>query len=220
MYAFRLVGSMLDIVIRNFFPEDRDDVQRICWDTGYGGNTVQPFFDDSDLFADLWCSYYTDFEPQSTFVAEIDGRVVGYLLGCLDTERYNRIFARRIIPAILYKILLGRYRIRRKTIRYFRSLLGQMLRREYKTPSLDLYPAHLHINIEEGYRRASLGHRLMESYLAYLRANGIQGLHLGSSSLHTSALPFYDKLGFKVYAAVEGTFLGQSITNLCYVKEL
>ncbi len=214
------MDSELKIIIRKISSEDRDAVRRICWNTGYGGNSVGPFFDDPALFADLWCSYYTDTEPQSTFVAEADGRVVGYLLGCLDTEHYNRIFARRVIPAVLGKILLGRYLIRRKTLRYFRSQLGQLIRREFKIPSLKLYPAHLHINIEEGYRRAGLGHLLMESYFAYLRENGVIGLHLGTSSLHSSALPFYDKLGFKVYAAIEGAFLGQPVTNLCYIKDL
>ena len=211
---------MLDIVIRKFSPEDRDDIQRICWETGYGGNSVQPYFDDPVLFADLWCSYYTDLTPESTFIAEINGRVAGYLLGCLDTEHYNRIFPRKIIPAILGKILLGRYRIRRNTFRYFNSLLGQQLRREFKTPALELYPAHLHINIEEGCRRAGLGHLLMENYFTYLRENAIPGLHLGTSTLHTSAIPFYEKLGFQVYAAVESTFLGQPVTNICYIRQL
>jgi ribosomal protein S18 acetylase RimI-like enzyme len=214
------VNSQMEVIIRKFSPGDREEVRRICWNTGYGGSSVAPFFDDPMLFADFWCTYFTDIDPLSTFVADADSRVVGYLLGCLDTEHYNRIFSHRVVPAILGKALRGRYRIQRKTLRYISSLLGQQLRREYKIPSLDHYPAHLHINIAEGYRRTGLGRRLMESYFAHLRENQITGLHLGTSSLHTSALPFYDKLGFKVYTAIESTFLGQPVTNICYVKKL
>ena len=206
--------------IRKYSSRDRDAVRRICWLTGYGGNSVAPFFDDPALFADLWFSYYPDREPHPLFIAEADGKVVVFLLGCLDTVHYTRVFTRRIVPSILVRAITGRYRIRRNTLRYFHALLGQMFRHEFKTPPLKRYPAHLHINIAEGYRRGGLGQGLMESYFAYLRGYGIRGLHLGTSSLHTSALPFYEKLGFKVYAAVDSMFLGQPVTNICYVKEL
>jgi len=210
----------LDVVIRMYSPEDRDDVGRICWETGYGGKPAAPVFDDPSLFADFWVSYYTDLEPQSIFVAKADGKVIGYLLGCLDTGRYIRVFSRRIVPSILLKALLGHYRIARKTLRYFGSLMGQLLRREFRVPPLERYPAHLHININEGWRRTGLGQQLMESYFAYLRQNGIRGLHLGTSSLHKGALPFYDKLGFQVFAAVEGKLLGKPVTNICYIMDL
>jgi len=33
------------------------------------------------LFADFLTTYYTDWEPESSFVIEIDGEIRGYLLG-------------------------------------------------------------------------------------------------------------------------------------------
>ena len=35
----------------------------------------------------MFTSYYTDAEPQSALVAELDGEVAGYLLGCVDSRR-------------------------------------------------------------------------------------------------------------------------------------
>ena len=208
------------ILIRNMEPRDREAVRQICWETGYGGESIAPYFDDPALFTDFFCSYYTDFEPDSSFVAEDNGAVIGYLFGCPDTHRYNKIFYYRIIPAILGRALRGRYRIGRKTRRYIREMIGPFLRGGYRSPPLELYPAHLHINIAVGYRRAGVGHRLMEHYLAYLRTRRIRGLHLGTSSLHTTALPFYSKLGFQLYRKSETRGGEKPIASLVYVKTL
>ena len=208
------------ILIRKMEPGDREAVRQICWETGYGGDSIAPYFDDPALFADFFCSYYTDIAPGASFVAEDDGSVIGYLFGCPDTRRYSRVFYCKIIPALLGRALLGRYRIGRKTRRYIRQVIGPFFRGAYKTPPLDLYPAHLHINIAAGYRRAGLGHRLMKAYFAHLRAGGIRGLHLGTSSLHRSAQPFYRKLGFQVYSETKTNLGGKPNAALVWVKRL
>jgi hypothetical protein len=43
-------------------------------------------------------SYYPDCEPESLFVAELDGRVVGALLGAMDIGRFERVYQRKINP--------------------------------------------------------------------------------------------------------------------------
>lgn len=208
------------VVIRKMRPEDRRRIREICCQTGFGGESIEPIFDDPELFADLWSSYYTDFEPESAFVAEHIGEVVGYLLGCLDTRRYNRILFGRLAPRLLGRTLTGRYHIGEKTRAYFRSLIAQLLRGEVVNPPLKEYPAHLHINIAAGCRRMGIGSLLMESYLAYLREKGVRGVHLGTSSLHTSALPFYEKLGFQLFGKKPTLFLGKKIDSIAYVKRL
>ena len=109
-------------------------------------DNIAPYFDDLH-FLPIFCSYYTDIEPGSSFVATDGDAVVGYLFGCPDTRRYNRVFYSKIIPSILGRALRGRYRIGRKTRRYIGGMIGPFLLGGYRTPPLDLYPAHLHINI-------------------------------------------------------------------------
>ncbi len=68
--------------VRFYRPEDRTAIRQICADTGFLGKPIDPVFEDRELFADYLTSYYTDSEPQSTLVCEIDGVVKGYLTGC------------------------------------------------------------------------------------------------------------------------------------------
>ncbi len=43
----------------------------------------------------------------------------------------------------------------------------------------------------------------MNRYFACLRKHNIKGVHLGTTSLNRSAVPFYEKLGFELYSRVE-----------------
>ena len=69
------------VLIRNYEPRDREAVRRLCCETGFLGKSIDPVFEDRELFADYLTSYYTDCEPESSLVIEMDGVVKGYLLG-------------------------------------------------------------------------------------------------------------------------------------------
>jgi hypothetical protein len=70
-----------DAVIRPYRPTDRNAVRRLCCETGYLGKAIDPVFEDRELFADYLTRFYTDWEPESTFVLEQNGVVKGYLMG-------------------------------------------------------------------------------------------------------------------------------------------
>ena len=78
---------MAEVEIRRFRPEDRDAVRHICFVTGYMGEPVEWMWRDQESFADMFSGYYTDREPESTLVADIGGKVQGYLLGCRESSR-------------------------------------------------------------------------------------------------------------------------------------
>src|ERR671928_2211423 len=78
--------------IRNYRPSDRDAVRRLCCLTGFLGEPIDPVYEDRELFADFLTTYYTDHEPQSCFVLEIDGTIQGYLLGSRWPLR-NQLYA-------------------------------------------------------------------------------------------------------------------------------
>ena len=73
----------MSIHIRPYSHGDRESIRHICCETGFSGDPVDLLFQDRDVFADFLTRYYTDWEPESTFILEDDGQVVGYLTGCL-----------------------------------------------------------------------------------------------------------------------------------------
>ena len=68
-------------LIRRYRRSDRDAVRKLCCDTGFLGDPIDPVYEDRELFADFLTTYYTNWEPESSFVIEKDGEIRGYLLG-------------------------------------------------------------------------------------------------------------------------------------------
>src|SRR5881392_2235600 len=67
--------------IRSYRASDRGAVRKLCCETGFLGHPIDPVFQDRELFADFLTAYYTDHEPESSFVLELGGELAGYLLG-------------------------------------------------------------------------------------------------------------------------------------------
>src|SRR6266545_4747432 len=68
-------------LIRGYRRSDRETVRKLCCDTGFLGDPIDPVYEDRELFADFLTTYYTDHEPESCFLLEVDGEIRGYLLG-------------------------------------------------------------------------------------------------------------------------------------------
>jgi len=213
--------------VRPFHPADREAVFRIAADTAFYGAPVEAMLDDRRLFCDVFYRYYTDFEPERGWVAEVveggQARVVGFLMGSTDPARRQRAM-RGLIANVAWRALGGGYRVGPKTWRYAFALLGQALRRELPAADPQRYPAHLHINLEAGWRGQGLGRGLMQAYLDQLRALGLPGVHLHTTSLNAAACRLYEKMGFQLLDARPtrlpaalglGTF-----ENRCYGRRL
>jgi GNAT superfamily N-acetyltransferase len=182
---------------RPYDPKDRAGLRQICCDTADAGQPVERFFPDREVFADLLTDYYTEFEPQSTFVADNGGEVVGYTTGCLDTKRFLDIMKRRIVPMIFFKALLRGTLWHPQTVRLLRANLGLWLQGGHRTgPKLDDYPAHLHVNVRQGFRGQLVGERLVEMFCERARAAGVRGVHAGVSAENARARHFFADLGF------------------------
>jgi GNAT superfamily N-acetyltransferase len=212
--------------IIRYEPKYRQDVREIVYFTGFGGDSVEPFYDDLESFADMNSLYYTDCDDRHNFMALADGEVAGYLLGCPDTRMYVRRMKTEVAPLMMRKLLAGKYRLSPLVVKFMVKTIAAALRGEFTLPPLDLYPAHLHIDFYEPYRRMGLGSKIMNVYFDYLRGLGIKGVHLGTSSFHRSALPFYEKLGFTVYKKITvNDHMYQKATkeemySITYVKKL
>ncbi len=215
---------MLEIDIRPYQYIDRKEVFRIGADTAFFGKPIEAYLDDRNAFLDAFYAYYTDLEPEHSWVVTVDKRVVGFLTGCVDTRFHNQQIQKVIIPRVAGNLLKGKYHFGRRSWKYFAGLLTGYIRGEFTRVDFNKFPAHLHINVEAAWRGYKLGQRLMEAYLDQLRRLGIRGVYLDTTSLNEAACRLYMKMGFRLLdyrpARFWAQLVGHPVENRCYVLSL
>jgi ribosomal protein S18 acetylase RimI-like enzyme len=212
------------VIIRKYRASDRAAVRSICYDTGLMGDPIDPYFGCLELFADYWMNYYTDYEPESAFIAEADGEVVGYLVGCKSTAIQQEAQNKRILPRIRRKLFSFGYKVDGRFFGFMYRYLRSMWRHEVVEEPVADYPAHLHMNLKNGFRSQGIGSLLMRIFLEYLKSNGIGGIHLGTTSYNKLAVPFYRKWGFREVSQHPLTMyegiIPEKVTVLFFVRKL
>jgi GNAT superfamily N-acetyltransferase len=158
---------------------------------------VENFFPDREIFGDVLTAYYTDFEPESSWVGEYGGEVVGYVTGCLDTRKFIRAMSFRILPRVALKAIRLHTLRTPRAKRFFLSNLGLWLRYGSKN-SVDYrnYPSHLHVNLKLGFRAQGLGGELVARFLEQAKARGSCGVHANVREDSDRARKFFERLGF------------------------
>ncbi len=189
------------MVIRPYQSPDRAAVRLIAYETADRGKPVAGAYFDRELLADLVTRYYTDCEPQASWVAETGGDVVGYLTGCVDTHRWRRFMTWRIVPAALMRAA-GRGGAGCAHVWRLSWAIAQTCARGgWRRPiSLSAYPAHLHINVVEESRGQHVGRQLMDAFLAHALQAGVPGVHASVRADNQHGREFFERMGFKVIA--------------------
>ena len=186
-------------VIRPYQSADRQAIWEIACDTADRGKPVENFFSDRTVVADMLMRYYTDYEPQALWVAEYEKKVVGYLSGCLDSARYSHVMAWRIMPGATMRAILRGLLMRRETFNLVRAAVKSLLRGGVRSdmPLAD-YPAHLHINLRDGFRGQHLGMRLIEQFVGQAKSANVKGIHASVLEDNVNASKFFTQAGFNV----------------------
>lgn len=170
-------------------------MRRICGDTALFGQAIERLLDDRDFVVEALLGYYVRFEPGSLFVAVEGGAVIGYLAGCVDTRRFDRLFSRRILPGLMMRFVSRGHWRRAESWRILMALARAGRARSRLLRSvLDPYPAHCHMNIAEGRRRGGAGSLLLARFLTYLEERSVPGIHVWTASGEGKA--FFLKKGF------------------------
>jgi ribosomal protein S18 acetylase RimI-like enzyme len=186
-----------NIFIRKFNNCDREDIRRISCDTAFLEESRKVFFDDDEILADAFTLYFTDYEPDSCFVAVKNDKIIGYIIGTTDVKLMRKIFIAKIIPNLIIKGLSRGIIFKRNTRKFLLRILLSLLKGEFVRPDFSKqYPATLHINIDKAFRRQNIGKQLIEYYLKFLKEKNVSGVHFGVMS--ESAKEFFIKLGFNI----------------------
>jgi ribosomal protein S18 acetylase RimI-like enzyme len=186
-----------DIKIRNYLKSDREVVRRISCDTAFLGEPAEIFFEGRDFIADFLTAYYTDYEPLSCFIAEVDSNIAGYLIGTTDESKMLKTLIFKILPKSFFKSFFKCIFFKKKNILFLFWNIYSFFNGQF-FPKIDLkdYPALLHINFSSEYRGRGFGAKLLKEYLDYLNSEKVPGLHLTTHS--EKAGRFFEKNNFKL----------------------
>jgi hypothetical protein len=190
--------------VRFYEPRDRQVVRRICADTGFLGSPIDPVFEDRELFADYLTRYYTDVEPRSTLVVEVEGEVKGYLMGSRQVmaHQWYRFWSNTLLLGRgLWSYFMKPYQA--STRRYVHWLLTRSVAESPKTPR---GTPHFHINLLPEARSVAQTRAIIDRFLLYL-------VEHGESSVYGQIVTFdkrrgvrmFERYGFKVVDQVEVT---------------
>ncbi len=176
------------IEIRRFEKADRARVRELCCETGYLGTPIDPVFEDRELFADYLTAYYTDWEPQSSFVLRVDGDIRGYLLGSRFPLR-QQIYNLYQNASLFLRGILRYPRYNAATRAFIKWVLSTAWR---EVPAAPRRCAHFHINLLADARNVSTTRALMDTYLAYLHEQG-------EKRVYGQMVTFESRRGFKMF---------------------
>jgi ribosomal protein S18 acetylase RimI-like enzyme len=211
------------VVIRKYIKNDLNAVSAIAGDTAFFGEPVEALMEDRRLFFDAFYAFFFDHETDTCWVAEYDGIVVGFLAGSVDSSRQQKWSMFHIYPQIAKGIILRKYHIGWKTIKYVVGLVGQALRGELPPTDTKLFPAHLHINVASTSRGLGIGRQLLEAYHQQLRSFGVKGVHLHTTDQNISACILYEKMGYQLKDRRQTKnwkqILGKMVENRCYAMK-
>ncbi|MBX7158211.1 MAG: GNAT family acetyltransferase [Verrucomicrobiae bacterium] len=177
-------------IVRPFEKRDRERVRQICCETGFLGNPIDPVFQDRELFADYLTRYYTDKEPESSFVIERENQIRGYLLGsrCSYRQKIFNLFSHARLA------LKGGVRYwtsyNEASRRYCRWVLSRGWR---ETPTTPKNMAHFHINLLPDSKSVAETHDLIQAFLSYLH-------RLGEKKVYGQMVVFEGRRGERMFS--------------------
>ena len=173
------------------------------------------------MFADFLTTYYTDHEPESSFVLEVDGEIRGYLLGSRKPLR-NQLYSLYQNVSLFFQRTRSILSLQRSSRRFIRWTLVHGWR---EVPAAPRRVPHFHINLLPDARKISTTRALMSAYLSYLYRCGekrVYGQIVTFESRRGEKM--FERYGFKVLNRAEITkykaFYPESVYLSTVIKNL
>ena len=96
--------SLQSVNIRRYENRDRERIEEITRSSAMRGRPLKTYFEDERIVFRIFLDYYLQYEPESCFVAEKNGQIIGHILGCKNTSRYLRVVLFRYGPEIFGRL--------------------------------------------------------------------------------------------------------------------
>lgn len=193
-----------DFIVRFYEPKDRAMVRNVCCQTGYLGTPIDPVFEDHELFADYLTTYYTDIEPESTVVLEIDGTVKGYVMGCLYPKKHSRYEAWHNIQLALTGAWRYFARPYNAATRHYIKWIIKSGRREMPVTPPNM--PHFHFNVLPEARKVSHTAAMVQMLLERFHEKGAKAIYAQMVQYESRRTPrMFGRYGFRSLGSVEVT---------------
>jgi hypothetical protein len=185
------------IRIRPYRPDDKPIIRRICADTGFLGRSIDPVFEDRELFADYLTGYYARVEPEASLVCEVDGKVMGYLLGCrrpVINQLYQAVANVSVAVRATYRCWKWPYGPESRA--FLRWIVFKAWR---EVPSAPSRMPHFHINLLPEAKNLHSTRMLIQSFLAFLHGQGHKSVYGQMVTMGTRrGFKMFERYGFRV----------------------
>ena len=191
-----------NFVIRPYLPADQAEVRRLCCETGFLGNPIDPVFEDRELFADYLTRYYLECEPEASFVLLVNGELKGYLLGSRRPLHHQfHSFWQNI--ALVSRGLLRYPGYNAASKKFVHWILCNGWR---EVPAAPRNVPHFHINLLAEARNVPTTRALMDGYLTYLAECGEKQVCGQMVTFHNRrGTRMFERYGFRVLNRAEIT---------------
>ncbi|MGK8490674.1 GNAT family N-acetyltransferase [Nocardia asiatica] len=187
--------------IRGFAEGDRAALRELFVRAGAGSPT-ESLWGHAESEAAVYLEPYMDLEPESLFVAEARGELVGYLTGCVDSAAFPGE-SERIDRAIRRYRVMFRPAAAGFFARSIADAAGAAIRRAPLAGDFrdERWPSHLHINVAPEARGTGAADRLMVRWFERLAEAGSPGCHLQTLVENVRAVRFFERMGFTAHGA-------------------
>ena len=165
--------------------------------TGDAGADATGLFDDPRLLGEVYVGPYLMLPGGIGLTAVANDVPSGYALAAFDTRSFEAECEASWWPPL---------RARYPDPGPHPSTRDEQLMRVIHHPPraaeamVDVYPAHLHLDLLPELQGRGVGTGMMDRLLAVLAARAVPGVHLGADPRNTRAIGFYAHLGFVTLA--------------------
>lgn len=184
------------INIRPLHSRDIESLYAISLATGAIGQDASSLYRDGRLIGHIYVGPYAVLTPSSCFVAEQGNKIVGFVVGTLDTASFERRLEDEWWPKL-------RHQYPDPDVKHSDGWDADqkrcfMVHHPAKTPSeiLTAYPSHVHLNLLPEAQRKGIGTSLLNLWISQAEELGSCGVHVGVNAQNHNAKFFWQAQGF------------------------
>jgi ribosomal protein S18 acetylase RimI-like enzyme len=185
------------LAIRTFRSADLEALYAISLATGHEGGDASHLYEDRKLIGHIYSAPYALLEPRLALVVEDDEGIAGFAVGTLDTEKWQERLEAEWWPKLRRQYADPAARPVTEWSADQRRAYAIHHPQRTPQPIVELYPAHLHLNLLERTQGRGAGTMLFSEWMARASRQGVGATHVGVNSANARAVRFWSKRGFE-----------------------